>query len=88
MKCPECVVTGRMSTLRDEHGGYTTLLNYDMFYGEDGRFHIHDPNSFRGSMRCSNGHVLRVVRFSTGCTACDYKGGEDALEVIDARASR
>lgn len=90
MICSECARLGLKSTLRDAGGGYTTLMGYDSFYGEDGRYHMHDPNSFRGEMICSQGHRLRVVRYSAGCTAtgCGWKGGDNVMEVVDAKASR
>jgi len=80
MKCVECVRLGLKSTLHGT-GGYSTLLNHDRFYDEEGALHIHDPNSTRSEMTCSNGHKLRMVTFDS-CRRCSYRGGEDVMELV------
>lgn len=61
MICPECKAQGLKSRVEDL-GSSRTLLGYRPFYDEDGKRHVHDPNTITTSYRCSNDHVWTVKR--------------------------
>lgn len=55
MKCPECIKEGKKSTI-SIGSSVITAMPVHRFYGEDGKYHEHDPNVRSTQYRCSNGH--------------------------------
>lgn len=50
--CPECGTLAGQSM-----GSVSTLMSYNEFRDENGKWHVHDPNRITGSMLCVNGHT-------------------------------
>lgn len=74
MKCPECVKSGKKSTITSNGTSMTTDVYYSPFYDEDGKYHHHDGNAITTGMECSNGHEWKHVR--SGSCWCGW-GKED-----------
>lgn len=55
MKCPTCVEEGNKSIV-SVGGSITTAMASHQFYDENGKYHLHDPNTSSTQYRCSNGH--------------------------------
>ena len=55
MICEKCKSEGRTSKVY-VGGDMSTLVHCSPFYDEEGKMHIHDPNTYIQSLRCSNGH--------------------------------
>ncbi len=55
MKCKTCVEQGLKSTV-EVVSSVSTLMCEHQYYDEDGRYHLHDPNTTNTLYRCSNGH--------------------------------
>jgi hypothetical protein len=53
--CQECKKEGKKSRVY-VGGGMTTLMGVSSFYDEEGRYHMHDPNTTTTDFSCSNGH--------------------------------
>jgi hypothetical protein len=59
MKCPTCEAQGTRSIVY-VGPSTTTTLSGQVFYDEDGRFHMHDPNTTTSEYNCSLGHRWSV----------------------------
>lgn len=56
MKCKECEAEGQTSRVYDPGGGVSTAMGVNRYWDEEGKRHVHDPNSFTVSYHCSRGH--------------------------------
>ncbi len=56
MICPECSKEGQKSTVYPG-GSLRTCMNFNPFYDQDGKYHLHDANTTTTNYRCSNGHA-------------------------------
>lgn len=56
MKCPECVKEGKTSIVLDPGYGVTTAMCVHAYWDEDGKRHVHNPNTRTVHYSCSNGH--------------------------------
>lgn len=76
-KCPVCQFQGLKSIVYQ--GGCTaTLLGWQPYYDEEGRYHSEDPNTTTCGYRCSNGH-----HFSTSCQRGQCATGANIYEGMD-----
>lgn len=55
MKCPECVKEGEKSRVYPGVST-TTSMSGERYYDEEGRLHVHDPNTTTADYTCSRGH--------------------------------
>lgn len=56
MKCSECVKEGKKSIVNV--GGTTvTAMATQHYFDEDGKEHVHNPNTYSTTYFCSNGHT-------------------------------
>lgn len=63
MKCPECELEGKRSTVTPEYQRTTLLGSSPGYFDEDGKWMNNpDPNWKTTGYRCSNDHVFDVVR--------------------------
>ena len=69
MKCPECVEVGKRSVVRKGLLTTTTLGGNFEHWDEDGKPHVHDPNTLRNRYSCSRGHEW-AVRKKKPCPTC------------------
>lgn len=70
MKCPKCIAEGKTSKVYPG-GSSVTLMGWDTYYDEDGKFHSHDPNWVTTAYRCSNDHNW-TEKSKRPCLNCDY----------------
>jgi len=72
MICKQCQDQGTKSRVTPL-GGTETLLGFNPYYDEEGRYHSHDPNTFTGRYKCSNDHEW-IEQETTPCPApsCDW----------------
>lgn len=56
MICKTCQAEGKKSYVYNR-GGSGTLLMWNAFYDEEGKHHVHDPNTTTYGYECSNGHT-------------------------------
>ena len=71
-RCPECQAADLKSVVEDL-GGEATCLGWLPFYDEAGSRHSHDPNEYRHTYRCSNGHSWQNSFY--GVCWCGWRGG-------------
>ena len=55
VRCPECMKRQMMSTV-EVVGQFRTMMTPTVYFDEEGRQHIHDPNTVTSTYQCSNGH--------------------------------
>ena len=72
--CPTCVEEGRKSQINIGQSS-TTLMYAAPFYDEEGRYHLHDPNSTRTDYSCSNFHQWTETVPASRC-ACGWPDEE------------
>ena len=60
MKCEECVKEGKTSCVYPGMSS-TTLLAWQTYYDEDGKFVNDNPNRTTTSYKCSRGHSWTEV---------------------------
>ena len=53
--CPQCKEAGLKSEVYPG-AGRTTLMGWQPYYDEEGKYHSHDPNTTTIHFQCSNGH--------------------------------
>lgn len=60
MRCPECEREGKKSKV---YVGMSTrtLMGWQPYYDEDGKFHNDDPNHTTTEYDCSNGHKWKEI---------------------------
>lgn len=56
MICDSCKSEGKRSRIEILSSSSTLIAGPSPHYDEDGRFHVHDPNTTTTSFMCSNGH--------------------------------
>lgn len=79
MICPICKEQGLKSIVYDT-GGTSTAMSYHSFYDEEGKHHLHDPNTIMRYFICNKKHKF-VKRSSGGCFHGDYER-KIAIEAI------
>jgi hypothetical protein len=70
MICAKCREEGKRSTLRLRKLGNTLMGYVGEFYDENGKFHIHDGNSFKVNFKCSAGHEWTDELKPFPCPTC------------------
>lgn len=55
MICEECK-KNKQRSLSYPGGSTSTLLGFQPYFDEDGKYHNHDPNKITTYYNCSNGH--------------------------------
>ena len=55
MKCPICIQLELKSTL-NVGSSWSTVMNWQPYYDEEGNYHDDDPNTITTDYRCSNDH--------------------------------
>ena len=55
MRCPQCVEKGEKSQVFPG-SSMTTLMSYQPYFDEKGKYHHHDENTTTTDYRCSRGH--------------------------------
>ncbi len=71
MKCKTCAELGLTSTL-SVVSNFATLMCDHQYFDEQGRYHLHDPNTTSTVYRCSNGHST-VETSRRHCPTCKPK---------------
>ena len=71
MICQKCQEMGEKSIVYEPYGWFTTAMCGNNFYDEEGKYHVHDPNTSTGTYSCSKGHEWSITR-RTSCPSCDY----------------
>ena len=56
LKCPECIAAGERSTVRSASTVRHHAGTVEVYWDEEGRKHVHDPNETTVRFRCSKGH--------------------------------
>jgi hypothetical protein len=81
MKCQHCEKLGLRSRLYIRGSVTLHVDQPEVYYDEDGVFHVHDPNWQVQSYRCSNDHQFSARR-RQGCAAdgCQFKPLFEVLE--------
>lgn len=77
--CKLCHDEGKTSYIY-EGGATSQLRNYQIYYDELGEHHDHDPNEFRNTFKCSNGHVI-VATWVKDCSNNNCMYGKDSLKL-------
>jgi hypothetical protein len=60
MICPVCKKEGTTSRVVRGHSS-STLVHYEGYYDEQGKYHSDDPNTTTTDYKCSNGHRFEVA---------------------------
>ena len=55
-RCPDCEKEGKKSKFYPSRAVMTTLMCSQHHYDEEGKLHVHDPNTKTTAWHCSNGH--------------------------------
>lgn len=81
--CDQCKELGMKSKI---HGGWgeKTLMGFETYYDEDGKFHSHDPNKCTSTYTCSNNHRF-TIKWITPCKSCDYGHGVEQQTKLEPR---
>lgn len=74
MKCRECEKENKTSRLTVSGPASATLLYFEPYYDEEGKYHNHDSNIITTGFSCSNGHEY-TVKYLMPCQSCNF-GGE------------
>lgn len=56
MKCPQCSKDGLKSIVYVRYN-ISTALNWNAFYDEEGKYHVHNPNIHTQYYGCSRDHI-------------------------------
>lgn len=75
MRCPECEAEGTYSVVYDGPR-WVTAMCVERYWDEDGRYHLHNPNTVAVSYECSQGHRW-TAKDPAGVCWCGW-GGEGA----------
>ena len=75
MRCPECQKDEKKSKVYPQ-GMFSTLMNCEPYYDEEGVYHYHDINRHTRSYVCSEGHRWSSV-LNNICPGCDWKSDKE-----------
>jgi hypothetical protein len=65
MKCPECEKIGNKSKVFID-SSQVTAMGASHYYDEEGKYHIHDPNTRKTRYTCSRRHSW-IVKKRNSC---------------------